>query len=307
MWHLWVTLLISQKVEITGLYRHPVKGMSADALERVVIQNKGETFPDDRRYALLFTHNTQTWDEKDPDWLHKENFLCAFTAPQLFAQYMNSYQILSNDSSQSYGLPCDEFHEDVDACKRLLTVKKRSSEEVVLGPVDLSTVDGRQKLATFFSEQSGKEVVCVTAASDTHKHQFGNTFSGVKARGDTRTVHIVNAATVRELSMTLQRPVTPTRFRPNIVIDGLEPWEEFNWINKSIMCGNVKLSVIARTVRCEGVSIDPLCTLDDPDRVLDIPRLLAKHYPQYGPYFGVYAVIEEPGSISLGDKVKLID
>jgi len=302
MWQLWGMLLASPKVEITGLYRHPVKGMAADALEQVVVQNAWETFPDDRRYALLWKKNTLKWDDNDPDWLHKENFLCAFTAPKLFAQYSNSYQIVSSDVSLSYGRPCDSINEEIHESQNLLIVKKRTTEKVVLGPVDLSTVEGREQLANFFSQQSGKDVVCVTASSDNHKHQFGNTSSGVKKRGDTRTVHIVNAATVRELSTTLQTPINPTRFRPNIVIDGLEPWDEFQWVGKKIKCGSMKLSVIQQTVRCEGVSIDPL----DAERELDIPRLLAKHYPQYGPYLGVYAVIDEAGSMSIGDVVSVL-
>jgi uncharacterized protein YcbX len=115
-------------------------------------------------------------------------------------------------------------------------------------------------------------------------------------------VHIINAATVAELSKSLKVPLFPTRFRPNIVLDGLEPWEEFNWVGKKIACGDTKLSVIKQTVRCEGVSIDPF----DPERVLDIPKLLTQHYPIHGPYFGVYAMIDKGGTMSIGDSVSLI-
>ena len=303
MWQLWFMLLACPKVEITGLYRYPVKGASFDTLEQVGIQNAGETFPDDRRYALLWNKNANKWEETNPEWLHKENFLCAFTNPKLFSEYLTSYQIVSNEPFLSYGTPCDKVNQESAESQRLLTIKTRSTGDVVLGPVNLSTVDGREQVSSFFSKKSGKDVICVTAASDEHTHQFGNTSSGVKARADTRTVHIVNAATVRELSKSLQMPINPTRFRPNIVLDGLEPWEEFQWVDKYIKCGNMRLSVIKQTVRCNGVSIDPL----DPERVMDIPRLLTKHYPKYGPYFGVYAIIDEAGTMSIGDNVILLE
>lgn len=306
MWHLLCMLFASpKKVEITGLYRHPVKGMNADSLQEVIVSQRGETFPDDRRYALLWNKNIEKWKEEDPEWLHKENFLCAFTAPKLFAEYLTSYQIVGSvDSLQSYGSPCDQVCQDMDRkTKRLLTLRNRATDEILLDSIDLSTNGGREQLATFFCHRSGKDVVCVTGSSDNHKHQFGNTSSGVKARGDTRTIHIINAATVRELSTTLQIPINPTRFRPNIVLDGLEPWEEFKWVDKSIRCGDMKLGVIKQTVRCAGVSVDPL----DQDNVLDIPKQLTKHYPMYGPYFGVYAVIDEPGTVKIGDTVSVTE
>jgi hypothetical protein len=49
------------------------------------------------------------------------------------------------------------------------------------------------------------------------------------------------------------------------------------------------MKILSTTVRCEGIGIDPL----DPNREkVDIPKLLAKHYPEYGPYLGVYASLE---------------
>ena len=114
------------------------------------------------------------------------------------------------------------------------------------------------------------------------------------------------------------------RFRPNIIVDGLEPWKEFDLIGKTIRCipenrqgaedrqegvGEehdrfLELKVISTTVRCAGVGVDP----QDPDReVLDIPQLLSRHFPERGPYLGVYAVIQTPGSLHIGDTLKFVD
>ena len=104
----------------------------------------------------------------------------------------------------------------------------------VLGPIDLAQDSGKNELASFFSSVSGEEVACVTAAeSKQHKHQFGNTRSGVKARGDTRTIHIINAETVKQFSDAIGIPLNPSRFRPNIVVAGMEPWAEFDLVGKS--------------------------------------------------------------------------
>jgi hypothetical protein len=41
----------------------------------------------------------------------------------------------------------------------------------------------------------------------------------------------------------------------------------------------------------------------DPGVELDVPKLLMDHFPQYGPYFGVYAVVDIPGTIAIGSTV----
>lgn len=179
------------------------------------------------------------------------------------------------------------------------------AKEPLLDSIDMSTSAGRQFLADFFMQQSGgkQPLVCVTATNP-QTHQFGNTSSGWKQtkKKDTRTIHIVNAATVRALSHAMEIPLNPTRFRPNIVLDGIPAWSEFDWVSRDdahIQIGSCQLEVISRTVRCEGVSVDPL----DVDNVVDIPKALIEHFPEHGPYLGVYAVVQKGGTISLGDDV----
>jgi MOSC domain-containing protein YiiM len=40
--------------------------------------------------------------------------------------------------------------------------------------------------------------------------------------------------------------------------------------------------------------------------VLDIPELLIKHFPEHGPYLGVYAVVDAPGKLSTGDTFEIL-
>ena len=131
--------------KITGLYRYPVKGLSGDALEKVQLA-PGETFPDDRRFALLKTAASHAFDPQNPTWLHKENFLCAFTDPQLMAKYQASYltKVATTDK-------------EPDGYKngKYLSLNERFTNEEVLGPLDISTTEGRQALANFFPYNRG--------------------------------------------------------------------------------------------------------------------------------------------------------
>lgn len=286
--------------KITGLYRYAVKGLSGDTLDKVRLA-PGETFPDDRRFALLKTTGLDEFDPQNPAWLPKENFLCSFTDPQLMAKYRASYStqsLLTDRESNNSG--------------QYLSLYERWTKAKVLGPLDLSTERGRQTLATFFSLQSGTPITCITADTNPHhndhRHQFGNTSSGWKQNRDTRTIHIVAECTVKALATAIggdENMLSPTRFRPNIVLSGenLRPFSEFDWIGKSIHCSSsLRMKVISKTVRCKGVSTDPL-NLDLPD--IDIPGMLVKHFPEHGPYLGVYAVVESGGDLGVGDDVFL--
>lgn len=179
----------------------------------------------------------------------------------------------------------------------VLRLYDRSTNNQVLSPMELSATKGRQALAKFFSKEANVPVACVTA----DKHQFGNTASSWKKKKDTRAIHIVNKATVQQLSDAIGVDLLATRFRPNVVLNGPSAWSEWDWIDKSIQIGSASLAVISKTVRCDGISVDPL----DPQTVLNIPALMTKHFPEHGPYLGVYAVVDQGGTISLGDDVYL--
>ncbi|VEU39647.1 unnamed protein product [Pseudo-nitzschia multistriata] len=331
-------------VFVTDLARYAIKGFSGDLLDSVLIPGGGvQTFPDDRRYALLKQKNKEKFDEKSPEWLHKENFLCAFSAPELMASFRSHYEIVEEQQENK----SDDGVAPKVCIRRLLTLYRRSGEDdndaaseekPVLGPIDLNTQSGREALASFFSYESNEDLVCVTKETDgkVNTFQFGNTRAGVKNNpgGDTRTVHIVNRATVREFSNKIGLELNPMRFRPNIVIDGLGPWEEFDWVGRTLRivpkeegdndenasgvqhAAHLRLKVLTKTVRCEGIGIDPL---DPKTGKLDMPKLLSENYPEHGPYLGVYASIEVIGAeqggcsgdidklLSVGDTLSLLD
>ena len=215
--------------------------------------------------------------------------------------------------------------------KRLLTVWNRKlgrTSTPLLGPTDLGCELGREETSQFFTKLCGRKVKCVVASTpdvqnevlgdpssrrldNQHTHQFGNTSAGgLGPKGDTRTIHIVNENTVKQFAEAVFgvedcddcKVLTSTRFRPNIVIDNLDPWAEFDLIGKTIELvpkedndnnaneTPLRLRIVSRTVRCEGVGVDPL----HPDLgTLDIPHLLSKHFPKHGPYLGVYAVVDD--------------
>lgn len=257
--------------------------------------------------------------------------MCAFTAPELLATLDTEYRVERRTNNHN--------EEDTDISKRLFTIWDRKlgrrSSQPLLGPVDLACLMGREETSHFFTELCGRKVVCVVAKDASvisssrigkhHTHQFGNTSSGVKNNnGDTRTIHIINENTVKQFSKAVYGEedvvLSSTRFRPNIIIDNLEPWAEFDLIDQTIEVvpkeigdgidpiNPLRFRIVSRTVRCAGVGVDPL----QPELVIDIPNLLSKHYPEHGPYLGVYATVLDNDNkdtsriISVGDTFRVV-
>ncbi len=112
-------------------------------------------------------------------------------------------------------------------------------------------------------------------------------------------VSLLNLASLRALSQKAGAPLEPGRFRGNLWVDGLAPWEEFDLIDKTVTIGNVKLHVTERIERCRATEANPTTGLRD----IDVPKVLNQGWGHRD--FGVYASVVTGGNISVGDPVVL--
>jgi uncharacterized protein YcbX len=88
------------------------------------------------------------------------------------------------------------------------------------------------------------------------------------------------------------------RFRPNVVIDGDEPYAEDHW--GSVALGAVRFRVQAPCDRCIMTTIDPETLERGPEPL----RSLEAHHAWDGKsFFGVWLVPAGPGRIGIGDAV----
>ena len=71
---------------------------------------------------------------------------------------------------------------------------------------------------------------------------------------DAAPVHLISAASYRFLLDDAREPFPIERFRPNLVVDGCEPWEEDTW--RSVSIGAVDLRVVMPWPRCAMPQID---------------------------------------------------
>ncbi|KMQ74222.1 MOSC domain-containing protein [Marinobacter subterrani] len=111
---------------------------------------------------------------------------------------------------------------------------------------------------------------------------------------------VTNTASLSELNGRLDTPVEMRRFRPNIVVEGVGPWDEDNW--QQLVIGDNRLSIVKPCSRCVMTTVDP--ATGQKDTALQPLRTLSGYRKTSdGVIFGQNAIHESPGSIRVGDPV----
>lgn len=113
---------------------------------------------------------------------------------------------------------------------------------------------------------------------------------------DFPSVTLCNAASHRAVEQRVGRALSIHRWRGNIWIDGLGPWEEFEWIGRDIRVGGSVLRVRERTDRCLATAANPETGRRDADT---LGALESWGHTD----FSVRAEVIEGGEVALGDPV----
>jgi ferredoxin-NADP reductase/uncharacterized protein YcbX len=113
-------------------------------------------------------------------------------------------------------------------------------------------------------------------------------------------ISIINLATVEAIAAVLGRPIDPLRFRANIYVR-TEPWSEFQWLGKTLDCGDAQLDVIRPIDRCKTTSVN----LKTGSLDVNMPAALIRHFGHM--FCGVYASVHASGTIESGSKIRAAD
>lgn len=94
----------------------------------------------------------------------------------------------------------------------------------------------------------------------------------------------------------------PRRFRPTLLLRGAGAHEEDDWVGRRVRAGEAVLRVDRLDPRCSLTTRNP----ETGERDMDTLRLIASYRPPGDDkqiYFGVYADVEAPGAVRVGDAV----
>ena len=248
---------------IAKICRYPVKGLSPEILETITL-TEGRAMPQDRRFALA--PGTTAIDGPSVPWMQKGTFLTLVNKEKL-AKLTTRF----DDATGTLSI-------------------ERVGKPVAKG--NITTTIGRAMIEEFFAAYMGKDAKGRTKLVEAEP---GITLSDHQGA----VVSFINLASVKDLERVTGAAIDPIRFRGNILLQGLDAWAEFDWIDQSINVGGATLSVTNRIDRCGATNVDP----DTGARDLNIPKDLQRGFGHID--MGVYGTVTTGGDIATGDRVSL--
>ena len=207
-------------INLASIYRYPVKGLTPEPLQKVVL-SAGEGLPQDRRFALA--HGSTRIDPTAPTWMPKSNFLMLARNERL-ARLRTRF----DDTSGT------------------LTIQRDGK---TVASANIQEAAGRTVVEQFFAAYMGEEARGAPKLVEAPGHMFSDTAAKVAS--------IIGLASIRDLERVVRAPVDPRRFRANFYVEGGRPWEEFDWVGKVIRIGPTRLRVTKKIDRCAATNVDP--------------------------------------------------
>ena len=219
---------------IAGLFRHPVKGFTPEALTRAdLTPDQGMAF--DRVYAV--EDGPCGFDAEAPAFVPKTKFTVLARLPQVAAIRTRFDEASQTLEAQAPGAS------PILAC--------------------LAEEADRAALADWLSAYLGDAApgpLKVLAAPKPWRftdHPLGQ-------------ISVINLESVRDLSRAMGVELDPLRFRANIYVEGWPAWAENAWTGERLMVGWARAEVFKTIVRCTATHVDPQTAVAD----LDVSRAL---------------------------------
>ena len=113
---------------------------------------------------------------------------------------------------------------------------------------------------------------------------------------------LISQASLDDLNQRLAKPITMSRFRPNIVIQGCEAYAEDTW--KKIRIGGISCRIVKPCSRCiiPSINIETAEKEDEP-----LKTLLSYRKRDNKIFFGQNVISDNKGQIDLGMSIEVLE
>jgi hypothetical protein len=260
---------------VVALYRHPIKGFSPESVDTLTVQADGRV-AGDRVLAFRFADAVTPETHDGLDYWPKAKGLALQDFPAL-AVLRTSY----DDMSRRMRIE----HEGELLVEAGLDDDGRAELVAAVTDFVLSTREGRRL------QRPGRLPLVLVGDGATSRFQD-------RARG---YVSLHSQGSTRALSEALGADADDRRFRSNIVIDGVGPWDELDWTGE-VRIGAMAFRPVGPIVRCLATHANPDTGVRDARVLTTLTGALGQDEPTLG-----RLLLPEDGSpegvIRLGDEV----
>ena len=223
-------------MRIEYLYRYPVKGLTAEALESAQVE-AGGCIPWDRAFALA--QGDSGFDPEHPAWLQKANFMCLMKNARAAALF--------------------SFFESRSG---MLAIRAPDGSAVVENAL---TEPGRERIGAFLVAYLGEEA----RGTPRFHHVPGHSFCDQRGK----VVSLINLASLRDFEARVGARRHRRRFRANVWFSGAPAWSERDWVGQQIQLGGAVLRVARPINRCAATQVNPETAERDADPVAELRKL----------------------------------
>ena len=114
-------------------------------------------------------------------------------------------------------------------------------------------------------------------------------------------ISLLSKKSVEKLSETTGY-INPKVFRSTIIIDDCDFFEEFNYVGKNLIIGDLKFQVVRRITRCNSINCNPKTAIYDRNILKVLPNINGIINPSFGIKL---KLISKGGILKVGSKVSL--
>ena len=253
---------------VSSIYYCPVKSLSFQSLKSCDVK-KNLGMKNDRIFAFSrgVDNEKAKLIEKNPNERKLQNFLTLKNSPVLNKynfMYDGKNLTLTHENKELISIIADSSNEQF-----LLSNKLLELEGTLLKPIVLL----KNSIFPFYDTSSSNKIF--------------------------NSMSLINLNSIKDVEKKINKKVEFQRFRGNFYIDGIEAWEERNWINKIIKINNISFKVEKNIPRCVAINLKPKTD----DNSLNLLNSLKESYNHFE--MGIYLTALEDGKINIGSKIEL--
>jgi len=248
---------------VKHIFCHPIKAVGRITLDFVQLV-AGKTLLHDRMYAV--THEASKFDRDAPEWVRCGNFIRGAKAPQL--QAISISQFAAGDA---------------------MILKHPDHPPFRFNPENTAEHAGFITWVSQFVPDNRAQPAALIKAPTQGMTDSNHPY-----------ISVLNLASLQELSDNAGQPMEVERFRGNIWLDGVDAWEERNWIGKTMQIGKAHVVFKEPIEGCMATTANPQTGKQDVP-TLDILEQNWGHSD-----FGVYAEVIKTGGVDQYDGAHIL-